>query len=99
MADIILRIYDYMRRHTPMCVTTLCVSTALLILLVSRVRFNEDISAFLPLMIFRSRPKRRLLPILKKNRSFPDLLYNICPLRNVKDNRKLKSEQILTIWP
>lgn len=49
MADIILRIYDYMRRHTPMCVTTLCVSTALLILLVSRVRFNEDISAFLPL--------------------------------------------------
>ena len=37
MTDIILWIYDYMRRHTIACVTTLCISTALLILLVASV--------------------------------------------------------------
>ena len=49
MTDITLRIYDYMRRHTMLCVTLFCLATALLVGLVSRIRFTEDISAFLPL--------------------------------------------------
>jgi predicted exporter len=49
MADITLRIYDYMHRHTLLCVTLFFLATALLVGLVSRIRFTEDISAFLPL--------------------------------------------------
>ena len=49
MTDITLRIYDYMRRHTMLCVTLFCLATALLVGLISRIRFTEDISAFLPL--------------------------------------------------
>ena len=49
MTDITLRIYDYMRRHTMLCVMLFCLATALLVGLVSRIRFTEDISAFLPL--------------------------------------------------
>ena len=49
MTDIVLRIYDYLHRHTGICVSALCITTALLAGLVCRTDFNEDISAFLPL--------------------------------------------------
>lgn len=49
MTDIVLRIYDYLHRHTGIWVSTLCITTALLVGLVCKIDFNEDISAFLPL--------------------------------------------------
>lgn len=49
MIDIVLKIYDYLHRHTMVCVSTFGLLTAVLIGLVSRIDFNEDISAFLPL--------------------------------------------------
>ena len=49
MTDTVLRIYDYLHRHTGICVSALCITTALLAGLVCRTDFNEDISAFLPL--------------------------------------------------
>ena len=49
MTDIVLKIYDYLHRHTMVCVSTFSLLTAVLVGLVSRIDFNEDISAFLPL--------------------------------------------------
>ena len=49
MIKTILRIYDYMRSHSKLCVLSFCITTALLTGLVSKIQFNEDISAFLPL--------------------------------------------------
>ena len=49
MTDIVLSIYDYLHRHTGVWVSTLCITTALLVGLVCKIDFNEDISAFLPL--------------------------------------------------
>ena len=49
MTDIVLKIYDYLHRHTMVCVSTFGLLTAVLVGLVSRIDFNEDISAFLPL--------------------------------------------------
>ena len=49
MTDFVLRIYDYLHRHTGICMSTLCITTALLAGLVCKIDFDEDISAFLPL--------------------------------------------------
>ena len=49
MIAIILKIYDYLQRHTILCVSTFCITTALLVALACQINFNEDISAFLPL--------------------------------------------------
>ena len=49
MTDIVLHIYDYMRRHRAWCLSLLLVTTALLAVLVSRLDYKEDITDFLPL--------------------------------------------------
>lgn len=49
MTDIILKIYDYIHRHTLLGIALFFVATTLLIGLVCRIQFKEDISAFLPL--------------------------------------------------
>ena len=49
MTGAILSIYDFMRRHTLFRVSVCCITTLLLVLSASRISFNEDISAFLPL--------------------------------------------------
>lgn len=49
MTDIVLKIYDYLHKHAVVCLSTFCILTALLVGLVCRINFNEDISAFLPL--------------------------------------------------
>lgn len=45
----ILTIYNWMERHRRLCLGSLFLATVLLLALVSRVRFSEDISDFLPL--------------------------------------------------
>ena len=49
MTDYILRIYDYLQRHTALLVSSFCITTVMLVALVCRIDFHEDISAFLPL--------------------------------------------------
>ena len=49
MTDIVLKTYDYLQKRTTLCVLSFCITTALLVGLVCRINFNEDISAFLPL--------------------------------------------------
>jgi hypothetical protein len=49
VTDIVLHIYDYMRRHRAWCLSLLLVTTALLAVLVSRLDYKEDITDFLPL--------------------------------------------------
>ncbi|MCD8291895.1 MAG: MMPL family transporter, partial [Prevotella sp.] len=49
MARVILKIYDYMRVHTKIGILSFLVCTVLLVLLVLRVEYKEDISDFLPL--------------------------------------------------
>ena len=49
MQEIITRIYDGLRAQRGLCLTTLLMVTAVLALLLSRQRYKEDISDFLPL--------------------------------------------------
>lgn len=49
MTEFVLKIYDFLQRRTTLCVLLFCITTALLVGLVCRIHFNEDISAFLPL--------------------------------------------------
>ncbi|MDD5862069.1 MAG: MMPL family transporter [Prevotella sp.] len=49
MTKFIIHIYDYLCAHRRMALGIFCVVTALLVVLVSRMRFQEDITAFLPL--------------------------------------------------
>ena len=49
MTDFILRLYDYLQKHTALLVSSFCIITSLLVALVCRIDFHEDISAFLPL--------------------------------------------------
>lgn len=49
MTELVLKIYDYLQRRATLCVLSFCITTALLVGLVCRIHFNEDISAFLPL--------------------------------------------------
>lgn len=49
MQEIITRIYDGLRAHRGLCLTALLIVTAALALLLSRQRYKEDISDFLPL--------------------------------------------------
>ena len=49
MNDMILKLYDYLHRHTIVCLSSFCLLTAVLVGLVCRIDFCEDISAFLPL--------------------------------------------------
>ena len=49
MSELIVRIYDYMRCHRRVLVTSLIVLTAVLLSAVSQQTYKEDISDFLPL--------------------------------------------------
>ncbi|MDD6553702.1 MAG: MMPL family transporter [Prevotellaceae bacterium] len=49
MTKFIIRIYDYLHAHRRMALGVFCLLTAVLVVLVSRMRFQEDITAFLPL--------------------------------------------------
>lgn len=49
MIEIIIKIYDYFVRHKNICFISLASITAILIALLFRLDFKEDISAFLPL--------------------------------------------------
>lgn len=49
MTRIILEIYEYMRGHIVKCAISFCVVTAVLLCLIFRIDFNEDIAAFLPM--------------------------------------------------
>lgn len=48
MIQLILRIYDYMHTHILQCVAAFCAMTIALLLLILKLDFKEDISAFLP---------------------------------------------------
>jgi len=48
MTNLILRIYDYMHTHILQCVALFCFMTIVLLCLILRLDFKEDISAFLP---------------------------------------------------
>ena len=49
MQEIITRIYDSLRAHRGLCLTALLLLTVVLVLMLSRQRYKEDISDFLPL--------------------------------------------------
>ena len=49
MRDFVLRLYDAMKGRRLLCVASLLVTTALLVVLVLRLSFKEDITDFLPL--------------------------------------------------
>ena len=48
MTHLILKIYGYMHTHIKQCVASFCVITMILLFLILKLDFKEDISAFLP---------------------------------------------------
>ena len=49
MAELILRLYDYMRMHRMSCIGSFVALTLLLLLAMSRLGYKEDIADFLPM--------------------------------------------------